>query len=402
MNVLILPSWCPRPHSPLSGTFFLEQADAVARLHPDWNVFFLSWDPDAAKLLTRHPTWLLDNMAKLCARALSARVHCTRRPSGLHLLEVWTPVLRTNSARSMLACLQKHAEKALAFLETSGQRPDLIHAHASMPAGKAACDIFHQKGIPYIVTEHMGPFPWPSMLLPDGSLLPEIGEAFTHAQKRMAVSSALAARLNELHLGDDIAVIPNGVDADCFWPGGPKNSHAQRTTFLTIGWPSRQKGTDILLEAFARLNADAPDTSLHIVGDSEERQTFERLAASLGMQQAVTWHGNVPRSALPGLIADCDIFVLPSRGETFGVACVEALMCGKPVIATACGGPEDIVTPGNGILVPVDDVDALARAMRECMTKNFSAAEIRADAVRRFSLASTAAAVSAVYEKFAL
>lgn len=397
MNVLVIPSWCPGIYAPLRGTFFLEQSEALARLRPDWNVVFLSWDPDTAKLLTRHPRRLFHNLSLWRKLGTGQGVHLARLESGLYLLDVWTPVLRTNTHSSVLHCLQKHLAKGLDHLAAGGMTPDIIHAHASMPAGKAACDVYRQKRIPYVLTEHMRLRTWPGLCRADGTPLPEIHEAFANARKVLTVSRSLAADMHSYGLADDIAILPNGVNSDLFSANACPNHDG--FSFLSIGWPSKEKGTDILLKAFAEVHAERPCTTLHIAGSSSEESDFRNLAVYLEIQDAVFWKGNVSRAEMPATIASCDAFVLPSRSETFGVAYVEALMAGKPVIATACGGPEDIVTPQNGFLVPVGDTGALATAMREVMDRDFLPAAIRADAVKRFSVQQTSLKLACMLEE---
>ena len=77
----------------------------------------------------------------------------------------------------------------------------------------------------------------------------------------------------------------------------------------------------------------------------------------------------MPREEISPLIQQSKVFILTSRYETFGIVYIEAMATGTPVIATRCGGPEDIVTSENGILVNVDDVDETANAMRKMMVK---------------------------------
>jgi len=90
---------------------------------------------------------------------------------------------------------------------------------------------------------------------------------------------------------------------------------------------------------------------------------------------------------MSGFYRECDAFVLPSRGETFGIVFIEALAHGKPLIATRCGGPQDIVHAENGLLVPMDSVEELAIAMERMIqtSGNYSPQILRADFLARFS-----------------
>ncbi len=132
---------------------------------------------------------------------------------------------------------------------------------------------------------------------------------------------------------------------------------------IAVGRLVRQKGFDLLLQAFARLAADAPDATLTIFGDGPERRALEKQARALRIDDRVSLPGTTPS---PGAwLAAGDIFVLSSRFEGFPNVLVEALAAGFAAIAFDCPwGPSDILTDQqNGLLVPPEDVDALARAL---------------------------------------
>ncbi|MCE1227130.1 MAG: glycosyltransferase, partial [Geobacteraceae bacterium] len=182
-----------------------------------------------------------------------------------------------------------------------------------------------------------------------------------------AVSTSLANRLKELNLPNsrNIKVIPNFIDESIFKPDFSKSKPCPPYNFISVGWPSAEKGTGILLEAFSKL--DIPAT-LTIVGNSPQIDKFKKLADTLKIKDKIVWLGNVPRATMPSLFQSADIFVLPSQYETFGISYLEAIACGKPVIATTCGGPEDFVNSSNGLLVAVDDANDLAFAMHQMAT----------------------------------
>jgi glycosyltransferase involved in cell wall biosynthesis len=96
---------------------------------------------------------------------------------------------------------------------------------------------------------------------------------------------------------------------------------------------------------------------------------------------------------------NCDCFVLPSRHESFGVVYVQAIACGKPIIATRCGGPEHIVTPENGLLVDIASPSQLAKALHDMFTfrDNYDAKLIRQQFLDRFSLPVVVNKIERVY-----
>jgi L-malate glycosyltransferase len=100
-----------------------------------------------------------------------------------------------------------------------------------------------------------------------------------------------------------------------------------------------------------------------IGGDGVLADQYKIMAHDLGISERCKFHGNIQRDGIAVFYSDIDIFVLPSRYETFGVVLIEAMACGIPVVATRCGGPEDIITAATGILIEKDNPEALAGAI---------------------------------------
>lgn len=133
-----------------------------------------------------------------------------------------------------------------------------------------------------------------------------------------------------------------------------------------VGRLIRYKGVDLLISAFKNLVTEFPDIRLVIIGDGRELKSLQRQAAQLGIKDLVIFLGYQANVAeyLPAF----DIFVLPSRWETYGLAALEAMASGIPVVATKVGGlPEFIQDKVNGLLVPPEDVKALTEAIKFCI-----------------------------------
>jgi len=165
-----------------------------------------------------------------------------------------------------------------------------------------------------------------------------------------------------------IAVIPNPVASDelaaraaepC---GHPWLCGGGKPVLLAVGRLTRQKGFDTLLTAFASVRREVP-ARLVILGEGDSRATLETLREELGLADAVDLPGFTP-NPYPHM-ARASLFVLSSRWEGFPNALVEAMALGTPVVATECpSGPREILRGGHtGPLVPVDDAEALARAI---------------------------------------
>jgi len=154
-----------------------------------------------------------------------------------------------------------------------------------------------------------------------------------------------------------------------------------------------------ILHAFSKIAKANPNIYLTLGGDGPVRSQLEQLAQNLDLIDKVKFTGMLSREQVVAEMAAADAFVLSSRYETFGVVVIEALALGKPVIATRCGGPESIVRKEDGILIPVDDVDALAAAMIEIVEnrKDYDPAEIRKACSVRFSEAAIAKRLMNIY-----
>jgi glycosyltransferase involved in cell wall biosynthesis len=185
--------------------------------------------------------------------------------------------------------------------------------------------------------------------------------AYRSATKVVANSQAARHMLETEGLGPaSIAVIPNGVDLGSF--ARPSRSGRIRT-IVTVANLRPEKSHETLLAAAAMLLDSSPDLRFRIVGDGPRRVELERLAATLGISGQVEFLGH--REDVPALLADADVFVLPSRSEAFPNGAIEAMAAGLPVVASATGGLLDLVQPDTtGILVPPGDAGALAAALR--------------------------------------
>ena len=136
------------------------------------------------------------------------------------------------------------------------------------------------------------------------------------------------------------------------------------STSPTIGIASRLeeiKGMDLVIPAFARLRAQLPNARLLVVGDGSLRESMQRQAEELRIQEAVEWAGRQPQELLAAFYDRMDLFWMPSRSEGFGLSALEAMARGCPVIASDVGGLPELLQEGVcGILVPAEDIDSLA------------------------------------------
>jgi glycosyltransferase involved in cell wall biosynthesis len=161
-------------------------------------------------------------------------------------------------------------------------------------------------------------------------------------------------------------VIPNGVDPAEFADGGSRATGFDRY-ILGVGRLVPQKGFDVLLEAFAM--TELPGTSLVIAGEGFERDALVRRATKLGIVDRVHLVGAVGREQLVALMLGATAFALPSRGEAFGIALLEAMAAGVPAVAAAAGGVPEMARDGeNALVVEAENAEALSFALARVLS----------------------------------
>lgn len=163
-----------------------------------------------------------------------------------------------------------------------------------------------------------------------------------------------------------IHVVPNPIDDNRFAPGADPDEQA---VIVVVGRIERAKGQDILIEALPAILAAVPEAHIRLVGsDGGLADLLARRASELGVAERVALEGARPREELPSIYRSAAVCAVPSRFEAFGYTCVEAMACGRPVVAARAGGLAEIVSDGvDGRLVSPEDPQALADVLIELL-----------------------------------
>jgi glycosyltransferase involved in cell wall biosynthesis len=205
-------------------------------------------------------------------------------------------------------------------------------------------------------------------------------------------------------------VIPNGIDTETFAPGRDGRVRSElgipesAPLLGAVGNVRTSKDYPSLLRAFARVHAAVPESRLVIVGQGSGalQAGIEDLRAELGLADACHFLGF--RSDVADILRALDVFVLSSSDEGFSLVTVQAMATSLPVVATRCGGPEQIVgDSGAAALVPPRDPDALAAAMSSVLAdeelRRHMGSAGRARAVAAYSVQTMVARYSELYER---
>jgi len=380
MNVFVIPSWYPTNSNPITGIFFKEQASAMAATINDINIGISTWGQNDERLLL----W--------AGKPFSSALKLTNKPGPLqtkldnNIVEYMTPAY-TWSSKLLDGNLDKIIDANRSNFEqfsSEYSKPEIIHAHVGFPAGFIARQLSKIYKVPYIITEHMSPFPHQQFLSKAGALDERMKMAYHDASFNLCVSQSLRRKMTSFGI-KKTCVVPNLVDEDFFVPSDQSTS-TEAFTFFALGRMVPQKGIDSLLVAFSHINKKA---RLRIGGDGEHIEKYKMLASRLGIAHRVNWLGLLGKSAILTEFQNCDAFVLPSRHESMGVVFAEAMACGKPVIATICGGPEEFIDDSCGYLVEIDKEDQLNDAMNSMIDNhhNFDGKKIREHFKSKFSKA---------------
>lgn len=370
MHVLIIPSWYPAKPGDIGGSFFREQAIALAKAGLKVGVI-------SPQFVSLRKWRSLLSPPSFAPREMDCGVLTFRKRAG-----AWLP--RVPYGQSSL-WVRKGMQLFDEYVAANG-RPDIIHAHSALFGGVLAKEIARRFRIPYVLTEHSSAFTSGEVKAWHKKLAIEVAR---EAKRRFAVSGAYCSVL-EGSLGTAAGAweeLPNIVNSDFLNTPLEKPEGKETFTFMSIALLIPRKGMDVLLNAFARAFRGVHGVSLIIGGDGPSRAELEALARTLDVEGQVTFTGALKRSEVVSRLSEIDAFVLPSRAESFGVVVVEALALGKPVVVTRCGGPESIVRPQDGIVVPADDVESLASALaaiRENAGK-YDAAKIREGCRERYA-----------------
>ena len=176
-----------------------------------------------------------------------------------------------------------------------------------------------------------------------------------------------------------INFVPDGIDGPKFTAPDSHRPDHDGPVIAALGRLHANKAFDILIRALAKL----PQGTLWLAGEGPEREMLGALAAELGIAERVHFIGwqDAPQSVIRG----ADLLVCPSRHEPFGNVIAEGLACARPVISTASNGGRELIEDGvNGLLVPVDDADAMADALRQVIGDSALATRLAAGGRRHW------------------
>lgn len=367
MRILVVTPWFPSPAHTGAGIFNLRDALLLARDHevsvlhlirPDW------WSRDTA----------VDEIDG---------IDVTRVAYSASLAGTW---------RAARSALREHVRHA-----------DIVHTMA-FPALLAFVGLRVRQ--PWVHTEHWGALRMESRgaaALAAKGLKPNL----RRPDEVVAVSADLARGIDRWtrrspHIIGNAVPIPAAGMISAPYPGalGDSDNKSEPLRIVSVGGVAAHKGPLLAVPTIRELAAQGVSATLTWVGTGPQRTEAEALAAELGVADRVNFTGQLERSELEAELLRSHVFLLPTVGETFGVALAEALACGLPVVTTGQGGHVSLLEPFAAAHLVAREPAALAKGVRAAVAGDSSGRrrETAAQAAAEFSDEARRSAYARVYD----
>jgi glycosyltransferase involved in cell wall biosynthesis len=261
------------------------------------------------------------------------------------------------------------------------QQPDIVLSYCVYPDACGAVIAARKLSIPVVI----GCLGSDVRRISDPLSKQMVRYALRNADYVLGVSNELVARAVTLGASPHRSrAISNGCDGSIFHTrdrAGARHQLGIAPDAKLIAFTGRLvelKGVQELLAAFFRLAAADPSLELVLIGDGPLLKTYQKHAVNSGFAQRVRFLGNTPPAQVASWLAASDLFCLPSHSKGCPNAVIEALACGRPVVATEVGGIPDLIDARNGILVPPSNSNALQSALRTGLSRSWDAQAIAA------------------------
>jgi teichuronic acid biosynthesis glycosyltransferase TuaC len=367
MRVLVMTKIFPNELEPGSSPFTRLQVAALSRLCPLDVLATIPWFPGAPAFRRWSPA---ARLSKVPLRETIDGLN-VRHPRFMYLPRIGYGVAGPLYAASLAPTVLRYRG-----------RVDVLLGSWAYPDGFAAVVLAGLLGVPAVVKVHGS----------DLNVLSELSGPRRHMQwalPRAARVVAVSRPLAEVAAGLGVAreridIVQNGIDRTRFRPRSREAARralglpADGPIVLYVGHLNREKGALDLIRAFAHARHALGDARLVMVGDGADLPACRDLCVELGVRASLV--GAQPHHSIPEWIAACDLLALPSWAEGLPNVVLEALACGRRVVASSVGGIPDVVDrPLLGQLVPPQQPEALAAALVEAVHTPYDPEEVSSE-----------------------
>lgn len=359
MNILVLTELYPSPIHPFRAAFNRQEFQALSDLGCRIRVITpIAWTDELRRRLKRRGESSLARIGDF-------------GPVRVAYPRYWYPPGTFRGSYGPLYL--RAARRGLALLGRSGGEPfapDLIYGSYAYPDGWAAVALGRELKLPVVVKAHGSDL----RRLTHPARKRRTIEAVRGADAVIAVSRDLADRAQDLGAAPDrIHLVYYGVQAQLFHPGDRAEARRrvgippEEPIVLAVGNLVPVKGPDLLIEAIARLSRSGTPATCRFIGQGPMRPDLERLVAKLGVADRIIFQGPQPLESLPDWYRAADVLALASRSEGVPNVLLEGIACGTRFVAASVGGIPEVAPWGTGALVPPENPEALAAALRTAL-----------------------------------
>ena len=330
---------------------------------------------------------------------LDYKIDLTNTPSNVSVYS--TPILYAPLDSQYKRLGKKHSNAVEKVIRNNNIKFDLIHSHFTWSSGYAGAKLKEKYNVPFVVTAHG----YDIYILPfkDDEWKERIEYVLNSADHIITVSKSNLACIRKLNVNTPVTVLPNGYRDEIFHQRDLKtcrdtlNLPHDKKIILAVGNLMEIKGHKYLIEAMNEVVKHRNDVQCYIVGCGRLENKLKKQIVAAGLQDHVRLVGCKPHDDIPIWMNACDVFVLPSLSESFGVVQIEAMACGKPVVATYNGGSEEIViSEAYGLLSEPVDSEKLADNILSALDKSWDIDEIK-EYAKRFMWKNIATEILEVY-----
>jgi len=383
-KILVIPSWYPSEEKPYAGIFFKIQA----KIFENNPVFDLKVLPYSVRNVGKRELVKRFLRADFTAITKTKEIAIDLDKFEIYLnTENFSYLTKKNGDLSIIKNLYLNAIlKMIQF----GWKPDLVHAHDIHWGGVIAKYLYDNLGLQYIITQHSPIF----FNYIDDFMRHEFSMAFKSARQVLAVSRNDARLLDAAGLNSNIQNVGNLIDENLFFL---KVNRGQEDKFVifTVGSLSYRKDYPIFIKAINHLVNDLNQKDIEVIinhiasfEDNFSLSELLELIKQYSLESYCTIVKGCALEQMPAYYHKASVYVQTSIYETFGVAVVEALMCGTPVVATDNGGIQDIYDNKNMILKKNHDYIGVAEAIYAIKQKDvkFESNDLRNSVINKFGM----------------
>ena len=328
-------------------------------------------------------------------------IDLSNKPSNVSV--VTTPIFYAPTEFGYKNLGERHFKAVKRKIERENIRFNLIHSHFVWSAGYVGAKLKEKHNVPFVVNAHG--YDIYDLPFRDDEWKEKIGYVLNSADCIITVSNSNLESIRKLDVKTPVHVIPNGFRSDLFYPQNPKecrkklNLPLNRRILLNVGGVYDEvKGAKYLIEAMREVVKHRKDVLCIIVGGGKLKGKLEKQTKKAGLENYVKLAGGRPHNEIPIWMNAAHLFVLPSLRESFGIVQVEAMACGKPVVATYNGGSEEIITSEDyGFLAEPANPKELAERILTALDKEWDYEKIQ-NYAERFRWENIVMEIMEVYE----